>query len=109
MAQHYKVISPTAWLIVVTPYIAAAFASINAEAQCVGDCAPIAQNAAAESLPSQGSAGKCDKVKKASGRYLHLSSQAMKKSHNAEEPQSKATSLKASMAFSQMAANTATV
>ena len=64
MAQHYQLISPSAWLIVVALQIAAAFASIKAEAKCVGDCAPIAQNGTAESLHSQWSADKCDKVKK---------------------------------------------
>jgi len=96
-------------LLLLALLVAASVISINAQAQCVGDCGEPAQEATESSTTAQWSEEQCDKVKKASGRYLKLSAQAMKKSHNADDLQAKETAFKAGVALNQMAANTAGV
>ena len=89
--------------------VVASVISFSARAQCVGDCGEPTQEAAESSATAQWPEEQCDKVKKASGRYLKLSAQAMKKSHNADDLQAKETAFKAGVALNQMAANTASI
>ena len=109
MGLHMRSITSISQRLLPTLFIAISLASSNTRAQCVGDCGATAQDKTDETTSVQWPREQCDKVKQASGRYLKLSAQAMKKSHNADDLQSKETAFKAGLALNQMAANTASV
>jgi len=82
----------------------------HAAAQCVGDCALIAdemsESKSSEAVWPQDS---CDKLQEAAGTYIYLSGQAVKKAHESTDPTVKEKSFAAGVALSQLSANAATV
>lgn len=84
--------------------------SMPSTAQCVGDCALIAdemsESKSSEAVWPQDS---CDKLQEAAGTYIYLSGQAVKKAHESTDPSVKEKSFAAGVALSQLSANAANV
>ena len=84
--------------------------SARAAAQCVGDCALIADEMGeSESSDAVWPQDSCDKLQEAAGTYIYLSGQAVKKAHESTDPAVREKSFAAGVALSQLSANAANV
>ena len=84
--------------------------SMPSTAQCVGDCALIAdETGEAEATETIWPQDSCDKLQEAAGTYIYLSGQAVKKAHESTDPVVKEKSFGAGVALSQLSANAANV
>lgn len=84
--------------------------SMPSPAQCVGDCALIAddfmEKQTEEAVWPRES---CERLQEAAGTYIYLSGQAVKKAHESTNPAMKEKSFSAGVALSQLSANAANV
>lgn len=84
--------------------------SMPSTAQCVGDCALIADEMGeADFTKTVWPQDSCDKLQEAAGTYIYLSGQAVKKAHESTDPVVKEQSFGAGVALSQLSANAANV
>ena len=84
--------------------------SMPSTAQCVGDCALIADEMGiSESSEAVWPQDSCDKLQEAAGTYIYLSGQAVKKAHESTDPTVKEKSFAAGVALSQLSANAANI